>query len=161
MALLLNTATNPGTAVWTDASTLLVIGSPNRALSAAAALAITNPNNAWPLDLFAAEASTTITVPTTGTYLATITASITRSGALAGTTLAQSMFLNFTVNGVLMGDTGAFEAPVDLFTRPYILRQVLALTAGQLVGAQWGWGTAQVATATASNNRVLTIIPVV
>lgn len=119
---------------------------------------ISNPNNAYPRELFGGNG---ILVPMGGTWEIEVTLGVSRAGGVGGTALSQSIVLAFTADGLALSPvaSNAGEPPADGFTRPYQLRAIRALTAGQLISVQWGFGLVQAAALTA-RNRVLTLRPV-
>jgi hypothetical protein len=160
MSFVLSTAMDPGAASWVDVGSILVGQTSTTTLSADNDLTLGSGVNTFPRNLFTGEVATTLTVPTTGTWLVEITAAIVVTGG-GGTLLQQSTFLGFTVNGLPSGDVAIARNTADatgLKSGTYFLSQALSLTAGDLVGASFGGGGLPAPnTMTAKKNRVLSI----
>lgn len=132
-------------------------------LTAISPVTAVSPTNVFPLDLFTGEATTTVTAPATGTFLARITAGISHTGVSGGgTTVALSFQFQFTVAGVATGDILTVTsglADADLGSVSVAFEQPLTLTSGQLVGVNWGLGGVNGWTAVSQAGRTLSLTP--
>ena len=142
---------------WVDSSSVLAEPS----IAAAALRTITTPDNVFPQDLFAGEAASTVTVPSDGDWLVHIYSSISRNGAVSGTLLQSSVLLQASVHGVGQGSIGIRILDTDQVSYPHVLTvKLVGLSAGDTVGARWGFGGAQAtSTLSASAGTTLHITP--
>lgn len=133
-------------------------------LTAALQTQISSPNNNFiltPQDAFAGEVTTTLIAPYSGSFIATLTGAFFSSPLPTGTSTAQAILTQFTVDGVAAGAIGTSgQAGLVAIATPVVFAAKLALVEGEAVGVNWGWGGAQAtAVATLQAFRTMALTP--
>ena len=156
MPLVLNTATNPGTAVFSSLTGILATA------GAAGPLLVTlaPAPNVFPQP---ASSGTTVTALEGGTYMILIFIAVNFTGALAGTALQQSTALGYAKDGVsqvALGTGGWIVSPRLTDEYQHVHGVFIAtLVAGEAISLEAGFNAEQANASLNISNQHLLLIP--